>query len=390
MKSIVHKVAGLAGLLIVALLAACSGGTPPPDGGGGNGKVVAAAVGEFHSLALLDDGSVLGWGLNGDGQTGSANGLTPRLIAGLSDITAVAAGRTHSLALAEDGTVYAWGSNDVGQLGRAGSKSATPVAPLIAATVVAIAAANETSFALDDEGGLWAWGGNLNYGLGDGTTTARTTPAKVAGLPAVVSFGAGANSFFAVTESEGVWAWGRGNAGMLGTNNTDNQPSPVRVTALDAYDVVKVAPGSASALALLADGTLMGWGTNQNGQLGRPAGVPTTVMNPAPVPDLTGVEFLEAGPSTTAVVIGGQPVTFGGNLNGELGIGSGQGQRGEPSTVDLNGIASLAMSHSGTSTAVLAVHADGTLSGWGWNAYGQVGTGESATAYSSPETIRTP
>lgn len=386
----------LTGFLVTFFVAACSsGGTTPPEGGGGGGgggggKVTAAAAGQYHSLALLDDGTVLGWGLNSDGQTGDANSTKPRLVTGLTDIVAIAAGRSHSLALAADGTVYAMGSNSEGQLGRTGNNSAVPVTPAIGANIVAIAAANDTSFALDDEGGLWAWGGNDRYGLGDGTTTSRTAPAKVAGLPAVSSFGAHHSVVFAVTESDGVWAWGLGNAGMLGTNNTDHQPAPVRVTSLDAYDVVKVAPGSAYAVALLADGTLLGWGTNQSGQLGRPAGAPTTIMNPAPIPDLSGVDFLTSGPNTVALVVDGHPVTFGSNVNGALGASLGQVRKGEPSTLDLDGVVSLAMSHGGQQTAVLAVHADGTLSGWGWNAYDQVGTGETTDEYNAPQTVREP
>lgn len=309
---------------------------------------------------------------------------------GLTDIVAVAAGNRHSLALAEDGTVYAFGNDIEGQLGWASTTSCSPVESVIDATIVAIGAANDTSFALDDEGGLWAWGGNARHGLGDGTTTSRNLPAKVAGLPAVVSFSASENSVFAVTESEGVWAWGLGHAGMLGTGNTNDQTTPIRIVPLDGYDIVQVAPGYAYALALLDDGTLIGWGTNAQGQLGRTAGSPTTILVPAAIPDLADVESLTAGPTTVVAVVDGTPFTFGGNGNGELGRGTGYGQHGTPTAVDLDDVISVAMSHSGTQSSVLAVHVDGSLSGWGWNAYGQVGTGQSVPSYSSPVSVSLP
>ena len=53
--------------------------------------VTAIAAGESHSLALKDDGTVVGWGYNGYGQT--------TIPAGLSGVTAIAAGYYQSLAL---------------------------------------------------------------------------------------------------------------------------------------------------------------------------------------------------------------------------------------------------------------------------------------------------
>ena len=41
------------------------------------GKVIQIAAGRFHSLALLDDGTVRGWGRNDDGQRENQNFLFP-------------------------------------------------------------------------------------------------------------------------------------------------------------------------------------------------------------------------------------------------------------------------------------------------------------------------
>ena len=66
--------------------------------------VVAIAAGDFHHMALKDDGSVVAWGNNDDGQT-----RVPA--AAKIDVVAIAAGRKHSLALKSDGSVVAWGRN---------------------------------------------------------------------------------------------------------------------------------------------------------------------------------------------------------------------------------------------------------------------------------------
>jgi len=88
--------------------------------------VVDVAAGAYHTLALKSDGTVYAWGYNDDGQLGihSKDDHTvpyqvhgPNDVGYLSGIIEVAAGNYHSLALRDDGTVWAWGSNWIGQLG---------------------------------------------------------------------------------------------------------------------------------------------------------------------------------------------------------------------------------------------------------------------------------
>src|SRR6267143_1555706 len=63
----------------------------------------AIAAGNYHSLALKSDGTVVAWGDNNDGES-----MAP---ANLTGVIAIAAGFSHSLALRSDGTVVAWGAN---------------------------------------------------------------------------------------------------------------------------------------------------------------------------------------------------------------------------------------------------------------------------------------
>jgi alpha-tubulin suppressor-like RCC1 family protein len=104
--------------------------SPPPYNVGptnvpGNlSNVVAIAAGGLHGLALRNDSTVVGWGNNHYGQaTGIPNPVSPYastgqvMVAGqvLSNVIAIAAGFTHSLALKNDGTVVAWGANVDGE-----------------------------------------------------------------------------------------------------------------------------------------------------------------------------------------------------------------------------------------------------------------------------------
>jgi alpha-tubulin suppressor-like RCC1 family protein len=82
-----------------------------------------AAGGHSHSLAFTTDGKVYAWGWNESGQLGLGYDSlynyikSPVYVSRLSNVTGIAAGEYHSLALTNDGKVYAWGANRYGQLG---------------------------------------------------------------------------------------------------------------------------------------------------------------------------------------------------------------------------------------------------------------------------------
>ncbi len=84
-------------------------------------EVTAVAAGGYHTLALKNDGTVWAWGENIQGQLGDGTRtgcrLTPVRVSGLTGVVSVAGGNWHSLALKNDGTVWAWGENIQGQLG---------------------------------------------------------------------------------------------------------------------------------------------------------------------------------------------------------------------------------------------------------------------------------
>lgn len=92
---------------------------------GFTGKVVAVTANgnelSGHSLALLEDGSVWAWGRNDYGQLGTGNNqvvYTATKVLGLpAPAVAMAVGDGHSLVLLNDGTVWGWGDNSMGELG---------------------------------------------------------------------------------------------------------------------------------------------------------------------------------------------------------------------------------------------------------------------------------
>jgi len=92
----------------------------PPGRGHGLPNVAALATGSSHTCAVLRDGTVACWGLNGYGQLGdgsSVNTSRPVAVTGLSGVAVVAAGYGHTCALLHDDIGAHWGANGFGQLG---------------------------------------------------------------------------------------------------------------------------------------------------------------------------------------------------------------------------------------------------------------------------------
>ena len=87
-------------------------------------------------MALKQDGTVVAWGRDSEGQT--------KVPAGLSGVVAIAAGGSHTVALKQDGTVVAWGSNKDFE----GKNAGQTTVPAGLSGVVAIAAGRDHTVAL--------------------------------------------------------------------------------------------------------------------------------------------------------------------------------------------------------------------------------------------------
>jgi alpha-tubulin suppressor-like RCC1 family protein len=191
-------------------------------GVGGSGfltNVVAVTAGGDHSLALRSDGSVVSWGSDSDGQLG--NGPTndggssnvPVVVTGLTNVITIAGGGSHSLALKDDGTVVAWGDDTDGQLGNGLPASDSDVFAAVSglSTVVALAAGASHSLALKSDGTVSAWGLATPALLGNGgiapndcdagapVVPCAATPVSVSSLTNIVAITAGAAHNLAIS-----------------------------------------------------------------------------------------------------------------------------------------------------------------------------------------------
>ena len=166
-----------------------------------------------------------------------------------------------------------------------------------------------------------------------------------------------------------MWSWGSNGSGQLGDGTNTGRTSPVQVIQLTG--VVGISAGVSFSIALKSDGTVWGWGVNNAGQLGD--GTNVGRLSPVQVAGLTGVISIAAGPATHTLALKSDGTVWGWGYNGygELGDG-GTGFRYNIVRVsDLISIIAIATvdDHS------LAVKSDGTVFSWGYNGNGELGDG---------------
>lgn len=334
---------------------------PVPNTVPGITDVTDAAAGYLSSVAATSDGRAWTWGGNCAGTLG--NGTrdctvaypTPQPVPGLTGVVDVAAGPEHSLALLQNGTVVGWGES-LGAYGLGGGYITSPrrvCDPAIGAClgpaqdalshVVEIAAGGPqtpiwpgrgASYALSSDGTVWQWGGWL----------------CCYAQPVIGPDGAPLSDIVAIAHSlalrsdGSVWAWGDGSDGQLGNGTRPTPTSTLTaVTAVQVLNsagtgpltgVVAIASYDRERYALRSDGTVLAWGSGRTFIYGdtdagialgiggsHPTGVdlPAPVLAPGGAAPLSGARDIAAG---LAALGDGTVAAWGDSRFGGLGDGT--------------------------------------------------------------------
>lgn len=178
--------------------------------------------------------------------------------------------------------LLAWGNASNGKLGNHSNISSWVPVPvdstgmLAGKTTISVGGGWSHSLALCSDGTLAAWGYNYFHELGSDSTIDSSLPVPVdrSGVLAgktVIAIAVKRDQNLALCSDGTLVAWGSNNQGQLGTTGPTTSGVPVlvnRTGVLAGKKVIAISAGGFHNLALCADGTLASWGFNDSGQLG--------------------------------------------------------------------------------------------------------------------------
>ncbi len=240
--------------------------------GGTFSGIASLSAEDGHRCATLSDGSARCGGLNdfgqlGDGTMNNGSPLVQDGVAGgvLMGVAQVASSSLRTCVRTTSGAVRCWGAGYHGD----GSAFVTRTRPGASAMGLSGAAEIATYFrdtcARLTDGSVWCWGAFNSFGeLGDGTTSARELPVRVAGLSGLAA-GSGTFPALAVGNSHACVRIANGTVQCWGDlGGAGGAPRTVAGLA----DVVELAAGNSHICARTSNGVIWCWGANNRGQLG--------------------------------------------------------------------------------------------------------------------------
>lgn len=195
-----------------------------------------------------------------------------------------------------------------------------------------------------------------------------------------------------VTESGEVACWGLNDRNQLGVTGIESSSVPIVLEALATTKVSAVAAGDNHTLALLADGSVVAWGDNDFGQLGRESSSrsPKKVVG---LPNERIIQIAAGGSSSYALTAKGEVYAWGANDSSQLGITPTVGSEAgaavrKPRIVEglfgrpIIGVAAGARH-------AMAVTLTGKIFSWGTSRKGALGLGPEISHSLSPQWVQT-
>ena len=239
-------------------------------------NVAAISLSEFYCAAIKKDGSRWAWGRaycvqNHVPARQSDSDAINRPVKILDGVKAASCGATECCIVKKDGSLWVWNTGKY-------DYSNTP--QKVMDHVRAVSCSLNSRAILKDDGTLWMYGRNVHGELGYGSlqSSSYTNLGPYQVLEHVVQFTTGSYKAAAVTEDGSLYVWGdRGMCGLGdGSMVAGSGTGPVKEDAciltpkkiMDGVAFVDLARNQPRGFAVKKDGTVWGWGSNRDGELG--------------------------------------------------------------------------------------------------------------------------
>ena len=250
--------------------------------------------GDSFSVALKANGNIESWGNNQYGQLGLGNNISydePQEMESLNEtIVEIAVGNNHVLALTENGTIYGWGLNNYGQVGNGTVANQLEQATVIniygneLSKIIRVEANGDNSFAINEDGQVFAWGKDFGnraqeltdlenaidvstsyYVKADGTVYNMETLEKLAIVGQVRIMDEGTDHSVFLTTDGMAYSIGDNTFGQLGNStnlsSTDGVVA-IRKNELELFEnIIAIEAGDRYTILLKNDGTVVAAGS---------------------------------------------------------------------------------------------------------------------------------
>jgi len=407
---------------------------------------VAISSGVQHTCAILDNGSVSCWGSGSHGKLGNGgqlDKLTPTQISSLGvgrTAVAISSGNDHTCAILDNGSVSCWGLDGFGSLGNGGMSSYSPTLTSSLGngrTAVAISSGYYHTCAVLDNGSVSCWGYGSGGILGNGWTSDRTIPTLTSSLGlgrSAIGISTGASLTCVILDNGSTSCWGENGWGQQGNGGGSDNLVPTLTNSLGVgrtvaiserdfdgdgilnifdsdpytsnanssslrnipgfqegsiYTNTTLSGGGYHTCAILDNDDMKCWGADNFGQLGD-VGINTDINTPSS----NAIDFgtgrtavsVSSGRTHTCVILdNGDLKCWGRDRYGELGDGGTNTNTNAPPSVAIDlGPGRTAVAVSAGEHQTCAILDNGDLKCWGWDYFGQLGDGGSNIDTNAP------
>ena len=347
--------------------------------------LVCALMALGLGVAALPAGAATGqttysWGTFGEDGHVSPKVATPTVINGTpADIIQMVATNAATYELTASGQVWAFGANRFGELGNGTTTNSftTPVEVHFPSGVTIASLPSPmpyaTGMAIDTTGHAWGWGIDQHGELCLGKTHRETTPVELPLTDVTLATGAGGHASY--YSAGHLFSCGQNQYGQLGDGSTRDATTPREVQT--EATVVGLYSGFGFTGALLKDGTYWDWGLNKQGQLG--LGTKANESSPQKVQTGGAVTYATVGANddrdgqTFVILANGDLMAWGDDKDGQLC--DKRKTRSVTSPEDVKPPAPVAAAASGGKTSYL-LDTSGNLWACGYNHGGEIGDGK--------------
>jgi len=243
---------------------------------GGDVAATSIEVGFASACVEVDSGLPQCWGSNvwwslgiGSGYSVESSPVNLTVVPSGRTVMSLSHGRTHACALLDNGSVMCWGDNSEGNLGDGTIISrSSPVWPNLWGRAVSIIEAGyDTTCVGFVDGGAACWGDNTYGQLGDGTQADRRVPTNVTGTAAAAVF-----TSFTLSFSTSCALLGNGTTVCWGDNAGQSdgyeRTTPTNVTFGAGVRATSLAGDSGTVCAVLSNASVACWGSGFSSNFG--------------------------------------------------------------------------------------------------------------------------